>query len=151
MLALASLQPMILFIHRLAHALHQRGVPVVPRLLYGVNRILFGLVLPPSVQIGAGTSLSYQGLGVVIHARAVIGRDVSIGPGVTIGGRNGLFEVPRIGNGVEIGNGAKILGPVNIGENAKIGANAVVLIDVPAGATAVGIPARLVRRNGDDG
>jgi serine O-acetyltransferase len=137
---------MILVIHGLAHALHKKRVPLIPRMLYGVNRILFGLVLPPSVQIGGGTVLGYQGLGVVIHARAVVGRNVSIGTGVTIGGRSGIFEVPRIGDGVEIGSGAKILGPVTIGENAKIGANAVVLIDVPENATAVGIPARVVCR-----
>jgi len=71
------------------------------------------------VQIGAGTVLGYQGLGAVIHARAVIGRDVWIGPGVTIGGRSGLFEVPRIGNGVEIGTGAKVLGPVTIGATQR--------------------------------
>lgn len=137
---------MILVIHRLAHALHRSRVPLLPRLLYFVNRVMFGLVLPPSVQIGAGTVLGYQGLGVVIHARAVVGRNVWIGPGVTIGGRSGLFEVPRIGNGVEIGSGAKVLGPVTVGDNARIGANAVVLTDIPAGATAVGIPARLVKQ-----
>jgi serine O-acetyltransferase len=140
---------MILFIHRIAHALHRGKVPLLPRILYGINRVVFGLVLPPSVQIGAGTLLGYQGLGVVIHARAVIGRNVVIGPGVTIGGRNGLFEVPRIGDGVEIGSGAKVLGPVVVGANAKIGANAVVLSDVPAGATAVGIPARVALRGAD--
>jgi len=141
---------MILFIHRLAHAMHRGGIPLLPRVLYGVNRILFGLVLPPSVQIGAGTLIGYQGLGVVIHARAVIGRNVSIGPGVTIGGRNDFLDVPRIGDGVQIGTGAKILGPVTIGDYAKIGANAVVLADVPAGATAVGVPARLSSRSGPE-
>jgi len=138
---------MILVIHGLAHALHTRRIPLIPRMLYGVNRILFGLVLPPSAKIGAGTVLGYQGLGIVIHARAVIGRNVSIGPGVTIGGRNGIFEVPRICDGVEIGSGAKILGPVTIGENAKIGANAVVLTDIPENATAVGVPAQVVCRH----
>jgi serine O-acetyltransferase len=138
---------MILTIHRFAHALHRSGVPLAPRLLYCINRVVFGLVLPPSVQIGAGTVLGYQGLGVVIHARAVIGRGVWIGPGVTIGGRSGLFDVPRIGNGVEIGSGAKVLGPITIGDNARIGANAVVLSDIPPGATAVGIPAYLVQRD----
>lgn len=141
---------MILRIHRLAHALYRGKVPVVPRLLYCINRVLFGLVLPPSVQIGTGTLLGYQGLGVVIHARAVIGRNVWIGPGVTIGGRNGFFEVPRIGDGVEIGSGAKVLGPVTVGENARIGANAVVLTDVPPGSTAVGVPARVARRHPED-
>ncbi|OYU85814.1 MAG: serine acetyltransferase [Burkholderiales bacterium PBB5] len=136
----------MLRIHRLAHWLHVRGVPLLPRVLYGVNRILFAVVLPPSVKVGRDVVLGYSGLGVVIHARCVIGDRVLIGTGVTIGGRGTLREVPVIGDDVEIGSGAKILGPIHIGKGAAIGANAVVLTDVPDHAVAVGVPARIVRR-----
>ena len=135
---------MVLPIHRLSHWLYQRGVPVLPRLLYGLNRVLFAVVLPPSVVLGRDVLLGYSGLGIVIHARAVIGDRVQIGTGVTVGGRGRFHEVPVIGNDVEIGSGAKILGPIRVGDGASIGANAVVLCDVPPGATAVGVPARVL-------
>jgi len=92
--------------------------------------------------------LGYQGLCIVIHRRAIIGDDVVVGAGVTIGGRSEHFEVPVIGNNVVIGNGAKILGPVKIGHHAQIGANAVVLKDVPAYGVAVGVPARIISGKG---
>ncbi len=136
----------VLRLHRMAHWLHCRRVPLVPRLLYGINRILFSVVLPPSVIVGRDVLLGYSGLGTVIHARAVIGDRVSIGTCVTIGGRGSHQAVPVIGNDVEIGSGAKILGPIRIGDGAAIGANAVVLTDVPAGAIAVGVPARILVR-----
>jgi serine O-acetyltransferase len=120
-------------------------VPILPRLLYGINRILFATVIPPSTVIGKGVIISYSGLGVVIHARAVIGSNVQISQNVTIGGRSGLLGVPVIEDGVEIGAGACILGPIRVGVGAKIGANAVVLSDVPSGYVAVGVPAQLLR------
>lgn len=136
----------VLRVHHLAHWLHRRGVPVLPRILYATNRILFAVVLPPSVKVGRDVVLGYSGLGVVIHARCVIGDRVVIGTGVTIGGRGIHREVPVIGDDVEIGSGAKILGPIRIGNGAAIGANAVVLIDVPDHAIAVGVPARILPR-----
>lgn len=139
----------VLNIHRLAHRLHGLGVPLLPRVLYGVNRILFAVVLPPSVKVGADVILGYSGLGVVIHARCVIGDRVLIGTGVTIGGRGTMRGVPVIEDDVEIGSGAKILGPIRIGKGAAIGANAVVLTDVPDFAVAVGVPARIVARRGE--
>lgn len=130
-------------IFRLAAWLHRCGIPVVPRLLYGLNRILFAVVLPPGATIGARVRFAYSGLGVVVHARAKIGNDVKIAQNVTIGGRAGRYEVPVIEDDVEIGVGACVLGPVVIGRAARIGANAVVLHDVPPGAIAVGVPATL--------
>lgn len=136
---------MMMRIYRLARWLHLRRVPLLPWLLRALNRIVFGVVLPPSAQIGKDVLLSYQGLGIVIHRRAVIGDRVVVGTGVTIGGRSGHAQVPVIEDDVLIGTGAKVLGPVRIGRGASIGANAVVLDDVPPHGIAVGIPARVVR------
>jgi serine O-acetyltransferase len=118
---------------------------LLPGLLKVLNRVVFGVLLPPSAVLGARVLLSYQGLGTVIHQRAVSGDDVTIGAGVTIGGRSGHREVPTIDRNAMIGTGAKVLGPVRIGEYASIGANAVVLSDVPAYGIAVGVPARVIR------
>jgi len=128
---------------RISAWLHRNHVPLLPRLLYLLNRIVFAVALPPSVQLGRQVLFGYSGLGVVVHARAVIGNGVTISQNVTIGGRNGHHEVPVIEDDVEIGAGACVLGPVRIGRGARIGANAVVLSDVPAGAVAVGVPARV--------
>lgn len=132
-------------IFRLAHLLRTWRIPLVPRLLYALNRILFSVVLPPSVQVGKNVLFGYSGLGIVVHAKCRIGNDVKIGHGVTLGGRSGLKDVPIIEDGVHIGAGAKILGPIRIGQGAHIGANAVVIEDVPAYAVAVGVPARIIQ------
>lgn len=131
----------MILIFRLSSLLHQKRIPWVPRLLYGINRVLFSTVIPPSVVVGRNVLFGYSGLGIVVHARCVIGDDVKISQNVTIGGRSGYEMVPVIEDGVEIGAGACILGPVRVGRGAKIGANAVVLCDVPPGAIAVGVPA----------
>lgn len=128
-------------VFRLASSLHRHGIPWLPRLLYGFNRIVFGIVLPASVQVGRDVRFAYSGLGTVVHARARIGDRVKIAQNVTIGGRSGHHEVPVIEDDVEIGAGACVLGPVTIGRNARIGANAVVLQSVPSGMMAVGVPA----------
>lgn len=136
---------MPLTLYRIARWLHLRGVPLLPQLLKALNRVVWGVVLPHTAEIGRGVLLSYQGLGTVIHRRSRIGNGVTIGTGVTIGGRSGHLDVPVIGDGAMIGSGAKILGPVQIGRFASIGANAVVLSDVPDYGVAVGVPARVVK------
>ena len=97
--------------------------------------------------IGRGTKFGYGGIGVVIHARTVIGKNCTIGQGVTIGGKSGWYEVPMIGDNVRIHAGARIIGPVRIGDNVEIGANCVVVKDVPSNCVVAGIPARILRAN----
>jgi len=133
----------MLTIFRLAAWLLRHRVPWLPRVLYALNRILFAISLPPSVKVGRDVLFGYSGLGIVVHARAVIGDRVKIGQNVTIGGRSGSQAVPVIEDDVEIGAGACVLGAIRLGRGARIGANAVVLQDVPPGAVAVGVPARI--------
>jgi serine O-acetyltransferase len=105
-----------------------------------------GICLPSRARIGGGLYIGHFG-GIIIHPDVVMGEGCSISQGVTIGVLGGDRPgVPRLGNRVYVGAGAKILGDVTIGDGATIGANAVVLHDVPAGATAVGIPARIVTK-----
>lgn len=135
----------MIYFFRFAHFLYCAKVPFLPWLLKVINRILFACVLPPSVKVGRNVTFGYQGLGIVVHARAEIGNNVIVGPNVTIGGRSGHLAVPKIGDNVLIGAGARVLGPVVIGRNAQIGANSVVISDVPENAVVVGIPAKVVK------
>ncbi len=131
--------------HRIAHALHALGLPFVPRLLSQVARFLTGIEIHPGAVIGRGLFIDH-GMGVVIGETAIVGEDVLLYHGVTLGGvddRPGRRH-PRLGNGVLVGAGAKVLGPVTVGDGARIGAQSVVLASVPPGRTAVGAPARIV-------
>lgn len=120
-------------------------VPLIPMLMKGVIRILWG-VIPYQADIGKGTVIGYQGVGVVIHKKCVIGKNCHIAQNVTLGGGGGLEGgLPVLGDNVLVGAGAVVLGHVHIGDNAVIGANAVVLEDIPANAVAVGAPARVVK------
>ena len=145
---------MLVAIHSVAHWLLRHHVPLLPLLLTLFNRVVFAVQLPAATTLGRGVKLNYSGLGTVLHPRAVIGNRVEIGPGVVIGGRSGIWEVPVVEDDVQIGVGAKVLGPVRVGRGAIVGANAVVLHDVPPGAVVAGIPARILRRReldpGDD-
>jgi serine O-acetyltransferase len=108
-------------------------------------RNVYGIELPYSAKVGRRVVIEHQG-GIVIHGNAEIGDDSIIRQGVTLGNRtmDKPLDAPKLGRSVNVGAGAKILGAVTIGDGAVIGANAVVLIDVPAGATAVGVPARIL-------
>jgi len=132
----------MIYLYRLYAWLSRHRVPVLPSLLYLANRMLFSIALPPTVRVGPNVTFAYQGLGVVVHARSVIGRDVYIGPQVIIGGRSGEEQVPVIEDGAFIGAGARVLGPITIGSGATVAAGAVVLDDVPPGAMVAGMPAR---------
>lgn len=131
--------------HRLANRLWHSGFKWLARFLSHIARGLTGIEIHPGATIGRRFFIDH-GMGVVIGETAEIGDDVTLYHGVTLGGtswKEGKRH-PTLGNGVVVGAGAKILGPITIGDNAKIGSNAVVVKPVPAGATAAGIPARIL-------
>ena len=109
--------------------------------------LLFNSSVPASCVLGKGTKFAYGGIGVVIHARAIVGENCLIGQNVTIGGKSGWYEVPIIGDNVEISAGARIIGPVKIGNNVIVGANAVVVKDVPDNCIVAGVPAKIIKEN----
>jgi len=136
---------MLIHWYRLSHWLWKHHVPLFPSLIWRLQYLLFNCSVPGSCTLMRGVRFAYGGIGVVIHARAVVGRNAMIGQGVTIGGKSGWYEVPVIGDDVIINAGARILGPVKIGNNVIIGANAVVVKDVPDNCVVAGVPARIIR------
>jgi serine O-acetyltransferase len=131
--------------HRLSHRLWQLGFKWLARLVSHFGRWLTGIEIHPGATIGRRFFIDH-GMGVVIGETSVIGDECTLYHGVTLGGTSwdkGKRH-PTLGNGVVIGAGAKVLGPIVLGEGARVGSNAVVVKDVPAGATAVGIPARIL-------
>lgn len=106
-----------------------------------------GGTIPYQADIGSGTKFAYQGLGVVIHKKAIIGKNCFIRQNVTIGGGGGPNGLPIIGDNVDIGAGSVILGGIKIGNNVKIGANSVVNKNMPDNCTVVGAPARVIKYN----
>jgi serine O-acetyltransferase len=132
-------------IHRVANKLWHAGLKWLARFLSHFGRWMTGIEIHPGATIGRRFFIDH-GMGVVIGETAEIGDDVTLYHGVTLGGtswKEGKRH-PTLGSGVVVGAGAKILGPISIGAGAKIGSNAVVVKDVPSGATAVGIPARIL-------
>jgi serine O-acetyltransferase len=116
-------------------------------LLFKFIEVTTGISIPSSAKIGKGFYVGHFG-SIILHSDVVMGENCSIGPGVLIGTRGvGNKGVAVIGDNVYIGVGAKILGNISIGNNVKIGANAVVVSNIPDGATAVGIPAKIIARN----
>jgi serine O-acetyltransferase len=138
-----------LLAHRLAHALHETGIPLLPRLMAAVARSVTGIEIHPAAEIGDGFFIDH-GMGVVIGETAEIGNDVTLYQGVTLGGTG--FQTgkrhPTVQDNVTIGSGAKLLGPITVGHGAKIGANTVVIHDVPPNSTVVGNPGHPVRVEG---
>lgn len=133
------------WVYRIAHALHVRGVTTLARVLSQLARFFTGIEIHPGAVIGKGLFIDH-GDGVVIGETAVIGDYVVMYQGVTLGGtgKERGKRHPTIGNHVLIATGAKILGSITVGDYAKIGAGSVVLKPVPANSTVVGIPARIV-------
>lgn len=132
-------------IHRMSHALWRRGLRWPARFLSHLARWMTGIEIHPGATIGRRVFIDH-GMGVVIGETAEIGNDCTLYHGVTLGGTSWQKgkRHPTLKRGVVIGAGAKVLGPIVVGEGGKIGSNAVVVKDVPAGATAVGIPARIM-------
>jgi serine O-acetyltransferase len=134
-----------LIIHRISHWLWGAGFYWLGRLSSHIGRWFTGIEIHPGATIGHRVFIDH-GMGVVIGETAIIGDDCTLYHGVTLGGTswNKGKRHPTLENGVVIGAGAKVLGPITVGAGAKIGSNAVVVKDVPANATAVGIPARIL-------
>ncbi len=133
--------------YRLAHRIWDRGPQWHPvaRLVSTATRAVTGVEIHPGARIGRRFFIDH-GMGVVIGATAVVGDDVMLYHGVTLGGRSlqrGVKRHPTVGDRVTIGTGARVLGNIEIGDDVQIGANSVVVKDVPAGAVATGIPAQV--------
>ncbi len=135
------------FFHRIAHFLYNKKFYFIARFISQFSRLLTGIEIHPGAKIGEGLFIDH-GMGVVIGETCEIGNNVLIYQGVTLGGtgKETGKRHPTIGNNVMIGAGTKILGPFKVGDNVKIGSGSVVLNEVPSNCTAVGVPARIVKR-----
>ncbi len=138
-----------ILVHRVAHALHDSGVPLVPLALSYTSRAVTGVEIHPAARIGADLFIDH-GSGVVIGETAEIGDRVTLYQGVTLGGTGFARgkRHPTVEDDVSIGSGAKLLGPITVGHCAKVGANTVVIQDVPPNSTVVGNPGHPVRVEG---
>jgi serine O-acetyltransferase len=136
--------------HRLAHALHRRGVPLIPRGIMHLARFFTGIEIHPGARIGRRFFIDH-GMGVVIGETAEIGDDVTLYQGVTLGGTSTrrVKRHPTLRDRVTVGAGAKVIGAVEIGENVRIGAGSVVVTNVPPNATVVGVPGHIVAFHDD--
>ena len=139
-----------LFFHRIAHSLYNFGLRFIPRFISAMGLFLTVIDIHPAAKIGRRVFIDH-GVGVVIGETSIIGDDVIIYQQVTLGGVSTSKgkRHPTLENNVVIGAGAKILGNITIGTNSKVGANSVVVKNVPMNSTAVGIPARVLKRSLD--
>jgi len=138
-----------MFFHRIAHFLYSIHIPILPRLISQISRLLTMIEIHPGARIGKRFFIDH-GAGVVIGETTVIGDDVTIYQGVTLGGtgKEKGKRHPTIGNNVVVGAEAIVLGNITIGDNSRVGAAAVVTKSVPPNSTVVGNPARVVVRDG---
>lgn len=139
-----------LWMHRIAHFMHEKGVPLIPRLLSMFTRLVTGIEIHQGAKIGRGFFIDH-GMGVVIGETAEIGDNVTLYQGVTLGGtgKERGKRHPTIEDNVVIAAGAKVLGPVTVGRNSRVGAGAVVISDVPPNCTVVGVPGRVAVCSGE--
>lgn len=140
-----------IWLHRFAHVLWRNGWKWLARVVSSFGRWMTGVEIHPGARIGRRFFIDH-GMGIVIGETAEIGNDVTLYQGVTLGGTswNAGKRHPTLEDGVVVGAGAKVLGPFTVGAGAKIGSNAVVTKAVPAGATAVGIPGRIIVKSDDE-
>lgn len=136
-----------LIAYRFAHRLYKWDIPLIPRVISYLTRIITGIEIHPGAKIGRRFFIDH-GEGVVIGETTIIGDDVLIYQQVTLGGtgKESGKRHPTLGNNVIVGAGAKVLGNITIGDNVRIGAGSVVVEDVPEHSTVVGIPGRVVHR-----
>lgn len=137
--------------YRFAHKLHKKGFKLLARFIMGVTQIVTNIDIHPAAVIGRRVFFDHA-FGLVIGETAVVGDDILLYQGVTLGGVNlnrGKKRHPTILSGTVIGAGAKVLGDITIGRNCRIGSNSVVVRDVPNESTAVGIPARVIKKERD--
>ncbi|ADQ15748.1 serine O-acetyltransferase [Halanaerobium hydrogeniformans] len=139
----------VLLFHRFSHVLYKMGLRILPRFISQLARFLTGIEIHPGAQIAKGFFIDH-GMGVVIGETTEIGENVTLYQGVTLGGtgKEKGKRHPTIGNNVVVGAGAKVLGSIKINDCVKIGAGSVVLSDVEENATVVGVPGRVVVRDG---
>jgi len=135
--------------HRLSHWLWGHGMRFLARLVSQVARLFTGIEIHPGAEIGRRLFIDH-GMGTVIGETAIVGDDVTLYQGVTLGGtgKEKGKRHPTVGNNVSIGSGAKLLGNITIGDNCRVGAGSVVLRSVPANSTIVGVPGHIVLRDG---
>lgn len=136
-------------VHRVVHAMWKAKIPLLPRFIAEIVHRITGIDIHPGARIGKGFFIDH-GTGVVIGGTAIVGDDVTLYQGVTLGGTSlqRTKRHPTLGNNVTVGSGAAILGDITIGDNVKVGANSVVVKDVAANSTVVGIPGRVVLQDG---
>lgn len=137
-------------LHRIAHRLWLWKMPLFPRAISQLARFVTGIEIHPAAQIGDGLFIDH-GMGVVIGETAIVGNNVLLYQGVTLGGtgKETGKRHPTLGDNIVVGAGAKILGNISIGSNSYIGANAVVLKSVPANTTVVGVPGHVTKQDGE--
>lgn len=136
-------------LHRIAHGLWKMKIPFLPRLISQIARFFTGIEIHPGAEIGSGLFIDH-GSGVVIGETSIIGDNVTLYQGVTLGGtgKESGKRHPTLGDNIVVGSGAKVLGNITIGTASYIGANAVVLRDVPPNSTVVGVPGNITKQDG---
>jgi len=135
--------------YKLSHLFWKWKIPFFPRAISQLTKFFTGIEIHPGAQIGKGLFIDH-GMGVVIGETTIMGDNVTLFQGVTLGGtgKETGKRHPTLGNNIVVGAGAKVLGNILIGDNSYIGANAVVIKDVPSNSTVVGVPGRITRQDG---
>lgn len=139
----------IVRLHALAHRAAALRVPLVPRALDLLIRLIFSAALPAEARVARSVVFEHSGLGVVINSQSVIEDRCRIGVHVVLGGRSPMLGAPHLEAGVVVHSGAKLIGPIRVGQGSVVAANAVVIEDVPPFSLVAGVPAR-IKKSGID-